>query len=55
MSSRFASEQLASLRHDAQRLVEQAGDQITASTPHAVETLARRIHGSGPVRNSPSS
>jgi DNA-binding NtrC family response regulator len=70
MSSRFASEQLASLRHDAQRLVEQAGDQedhaltllaedvnlasrsparllITASTPQAVETLARRIHGIG--------
>jgi hypothetical protein len=27
MSSRFASEQLASVRHDAQRLVEEAADQ----------------------------
>ena len=72
MSSRFASTQLASPRYDAQRVVEQAGDQddhalallaledaklasqsparllITAATPQAVETLARRIHDSGP-------
>jgi len=77
MSSRFASEQLAGLRHNAQRLVEQAGDQedytlallavedvnvasrsperllITASTPQAVETLARRIHGIGPRAKCP--
>jgi hypothetical protein len=79
MSSRFASEQLASLRHDAQRFVEEARDRedhalalvavedvnvasrlparllITASTPQAVETLARRIHGIGPRAQSPSS
>ena len=77
MSSRLASEPLASLRHDTQRLVEQAGNLedralalhavedvnvasrsparllITASTPQAVETLARRIHGSGPRAQFP--
>jgi hypothetical protein len=77
MSSRFASEQLASLRHDAQRFVEESGDQedyalalvavedlnvasrsparllITASTPQAVETPARRIHGIGPRTQFP--
>jgi two-component system response regulator PilR (NtrC family) len=77
MSSRFAFEQLASLRHEAQRLVEPTGDQedhalsmlaledvnvasrspvrllITASTPQAVETLARRIHGIGPRAQFP--
>jgi hypothetical protein len=77
MSSRFASEQLASPRHDAQRLVEEAGDGedhalalvavedvnvasrsparllITASTPQAVETLARRIQESGPRAQFP--
>ena len=77
MPFRFASEQLAELRHDAQRLVEQVGDQeddtpallaakdvnvasrsparllITASTPQAVETLARRIHGIGPRAQFP--
>ena len=77
MSSRFASEQLTNLRHDAQRLVEEAEDQedhalalvaiedvnvasrsparllITASTPQAVETLARRIHGIGPRAQLP--
>ena len=77
MSSRCASERLASLRLDAQRSVEQAGDQkddalallavedvhaasqspsrllITASTQQSVETLARRIHGSGPRAQFP--
>lgn len=77
MSCRCVSEQLASLRLDEQRLVEQAGDQgdhapaslaeedvnvasrslakllITASTPQAVEILARRIHGSGPRAQFP--
>ena len=77
MSSRIAFEQLANLRRDAQRLVEQAGDHadhalsllavedvnvasrsparllITASTPQAVETLARRIHGIGPRAQFP--
>jgi len=77
MSSRSASHQLASLRRDAQRSVEQPGKQedhalallavaeveaasrsparllITASTQQAVETLARRIHRSGPRAEFP--
>ena len=77
MSTRSASKQLASLRRDAPRLVEQAANQedralalpavedinvasrssarllITGSTQQAVETLARRIHASGPRAQSP--
>src|SRR5690606_30988746 len=73
----FASEQLANLRHNSHRLVEEAEDRedhalalvaiedvnvasrsparllITASTPQAVETLARRIHGIGPRAQFP--
>jgi hypothetical protein len=78
MSSRFASEQPASVRRDA-TISRNSGGQadhalallavgdvnaasrsmarllITASTQQSVETLARRIHENGPVRNSPSS
>jgi len=77
MSPQFDSEQLASLRRDARRFVEQAVDEeeralallavedinmasqssarllITASTQQAVETLALRIHASGPRVESP--
>jgi Transcriptional regulator containing PAS, AAA-type ATPase, and DNA-binding domains len=96
MSHRFASQQLADLRHDAQRFSERAGDQdhvteqpdfmelsmqgtsarntavavlavededvarrsparllITAATQHGVETLAQRVHATGPRAQFP--
>ena len=59
MSLRIASEQLADLRHDTQLLIERTADEdvasrsparilITARTQQGVETLAHRVHETGP-------
>lgn len=52
MSSRFASEHLASFRHDAQRSVEEAGDH----EDHALALLwPGAFTKAAPVHSSPSS